>query len=268
MGSKAQAPQAPDPYQTAGAQTKANQSNAAYLASLNRMNTYGPTGSSTYTDQGIDPNTGAPVYSQQISLSPEQQALYNQNTANQINQSSLAGKLLPGVEAAGGKQLPDLQTNIQNAQDSLYKRNTMYLDPQYQRGEDQLRTRLLNEGATEGSEAYKNAMTDFNNQKQQAYEAARQDAISGATQQGATQQQMAIAAQDQPLNFYNALMGGSQASMPQFGGPGQINTNPADVQGAFNNSYQGQLNSYNSAIGSQNQAMGSLGSILAMMLMA
>jgi hypothetical protein len=44
---------------------------------------------------------------------------------------------------------------------------------------DQLSNRLANQGITQGSEAYNNAMLNQSNAKQQAYESARNEAVSG-----------------------------------------------------------------------------------------
>lgn len=267
MGKPA-APSAPDPYQTAGAQTGANQQNAAYLAALNRMNTYGPTGSQTYKNEGTDPTTGAPIYSSSTTLSPEQQALYNSNTSNQLNQSGFAGNALDRARESYKPINTDWGSQQQKSQDALYGRNTMYLDPQYAREEKAQDAKLAAQGITPGSEAYKNAHDQFSEGKNQAYEAARDNSITGATQQTGQNIQQSIALQNQPLNYYNSLMSGSQGSVPQFSQASPINTNPADVSGAINNSYNGNLNSYNAQVGQQNQTTSSIGSLLAMYLMS
>ena len=71
----------------------------------------------------------------------------------------------------------DPQLLNQQTQDALYKANTQYLDPQFQQTQSQLENKLANQGITRGSEAYNNAMLNFNNQKQQAYESARNTAV-------------------------------------------------------------------------------------------
>lgn len=261
-------PQAPDPYQTAGAQTGANQQNAAYLAALNRMNTYGPTGSQTYKNEGADPTTGAPIYSSSTTLSPEQQALYNSNTSNQLNQSGFAGNALDQARSAYQPINTNWDQQQQKSQDALYGRNTRYLDPQFARQEKGLDAKLAAQGITPGSEAWKNAMDEFGAGKNQAYEAARDNSITGASQQTGQNIQQSIALQNQPLNYYNSLMSGNQAQVPQFSQASPINTNPADVQGAINQNYQGNVNAYNANVGSSNNTTSTLGSLLAMYLMS
>jgi Chaperone of endosialidase len=70
----------------------------------------------------------------------------------------------------------------QNTTNALYKANTQYLDPQFAQSQAKLENQLANQGITRGSEAYNNAMLNFNNQKQQAYESARNQAVGGGIQ--------------------------------------------------------------------------------------
>ena len=69
----------------------------------------------------------------------------------------------------------------QNTTDALYQANTQYLDPQFAQTQSKLESQLANQGITRGSEAYNNAMLNFNNQKQQAYTDARNQAIGQGT---------------------------------------------------------------------------------------
>lgn len=80
--SKGSAPAAPDPQVTAAAQTQSNIATANNNASLNRVDQYSPYGSSVYNQTGTS-SGGAPEYSQTLSLSPEQNALYQKYTQGQ-----------------------------------------------------------------------------------------------------------------------------------------------------------------------------------------
>jgi hypothetical protein len=73
----------------------------------------------------------------------------------------------------------DPQLLGQQTTDALYKANTQYLDPQFQQSQNALESKLANQGITQGSEAYNNAMREFGMQKQQAYESARNTAVGG-----------------------------------------------------------------------------------------
>jgi hypothetical protein len=69
----------------------------------------------------------------------------------------------------------------QQAVDALYEANTQYLNPQFAQSQAKMESQLANQGITRGSEAYNNAMLNFNNQKQQAYTDARNQAIGQGT---------------------------------------------------------------------------------------
>jgi hypothetical protein len=94
-----------------------------------------------------------------------------------------------GALGAGLNNSAKIQTNLgldptllnQQATDALYKANTQYLDPQFAQSQAKMESQLANQGITRGSEAYNNAMLNFNNQKQQAYTDARNQAIGQGT---------------------------------------------------------------------------------------
>lgn len=118
-----------------------------------------------------------------------------------VNVQNTAGKMTTGVNApelqtqSGANErananiyqnLNQIQTRLkdpellaQETTNALYKANTQYLDPQFQQAQSDLENRLANQGITQGSEAYNRAMLNFGNQKQQAYESARNQAIGG-----------------------------------------------------------------------------------------
>ena len=74
----------------------------------------------------------------------------------------------------------------QQAADTAYQSATRYLDPQFQRQQSGLESQLANQGITRGSEAWNNAMNQFGENKNQAYEQARSQAytqgLGGANQ--------------------------------------------------------------------------------------
>lgn len=316
-------PNPPDPWVTAAAQTAMNQNTAAFNTALNRTNTYTPLGSQTWTQTGTDPVTGAPVYEQRVALDPQQQALLDQQTNQSLQVGQLGDQLVSQARDAYGRPintsgLPQLQGNAgltrninmsgipglpgsgdlegfrQQQTDALYDRNTAYLDRQFTRDEDSMRTRLANQGVVEGSEAYRNAMDDFSRGKEMAYRQARNESIAGggaeaermfgigsqtrgqlygealnaanfgnqaalseadlsnsAREQGMSEM---FALRNQPINELNAVRTMSQAQMPQFGGAGGgFGAQPADISGAIQNQYQGQLDQANASNAAKNQ---------------
>jgi hypothetical protein len=82
------APAQPDPYKTAAAQTQGDIQSAIANATLGNIDTYTPLGSNVYTQTGTQTITDAqghpiqvPKYSSTQTLSPQQQQLYDQQTA-------------------------------------------------------------------------------------------------------------------------------------------------------------------------------------------
>jgi hypothetical protein len=150
------------------------------------------------------------------------------------------------------------------------------LDPQFKQGEDALRSRLANQGIVEGSEAYNNAMGDFNRGKEFSYGQAREKAISGAGQEADRAFGMQSAARNQlmselltqhglPYQDLANIRGLTQVSQPQFEGTMPAgSTQPADVTGAINNQYQGQVDSYNAKVQQKNANLQTAASIAAM----
>lgn len=88
-----QAPTPPDPTATIAAQTQSNKDTAGYQQSMNLIDQNTPLGSLTYTNTGVDPVTGAPKYSQNISLSPTGQKEFDlqQQTGEALDNLALAG---------------------------------------------------------------------------------------------------------------------------------------------------------------------------------
>jgi hypothetical protein len=277
MGKSSSAPAAPDPYQSAQAQYQFGTQAAAYNKALGAGTTIGPTGQQTMRQTGTDPNTGAPIYTNTTSLSPAQQAIFNLQQANQTTSGQTAAGLAGQAQRSLGQPLPgnvaptsvqmgintanvpgiigagDLNNFTRQQQQAAYANQTQYLDPQFGQQKEQLDAQLQNAGAHPGDPAYNNAMTLFNNQKQQAYQSAfnnsqqtglaAQQALYGESAntnqqmfgQSAAEQQAANAAagqqygqelqglqtqlalRDQPLNEYNAAEGGVSANLPSFG---------------------------------------------------
>jgi len=252
---KSSAPAAPDYVKAAEATAAGNLEAAQYATEANRVDQYGPDGSITYTQDGDK-------WTQNTTLSPAQQALYDQN--NQISQG-LLGTASQGLDYVNQMManptideslLPQRSVNAgQTGQDAIMAR----LNPQFDRSEDRLRTQLANQGITEGSEAYSNSMRDFNLGKNDAYSQAALQGIS----LGDTARQQAIQEQaynqDRPLNIVNALRTGNQTNMPQFAGyTQQATTAGPNYSQAAGQQYQGDLNSYNAQVGQQNSAMNGL----------
>lgn len=268
------APTTPSPEEESAAQTQSNEQTALYNFGLNNPNVTSPLGSSTFTSNGTDAN-GTPIYNQNVTLSPAEQTLFDLNNQNTTQQAQTAGTALNNVTSlfntpynlqgnvpqtlSGGDQQQDLQ----NAENSLYSQQTQYLDPQYQQGQQQLDSQLANQGLVPGSQAYQTAENNFGLQKQQAYQSAMDDATSGGAAYQAQLSQTGLANQAQqaqlytqqyqePLSLYSSLMSGTAPTMPQFSSATQSDAAPTNVLGAYQNSYNGQLDAYNGQVATNN----------------
>src|SRR5215469_7267742 len=92
-------PTPPDPVAVSAAQTQSNEATAALQAQLNNVNQYSPYGSVTYDQYA--PNQ----WSQTTTLSPSQQAIYNQQTAAEQGALQLGNTQLGRIGTALGTQL-------------------------------------------------------------------------------------------------------------------------------------------------------------------
>ena len=293
MSETPSAPAAPD-YAAAARQTAAGNASQAQVAQYGSMtNQVTPYGTVSYTRQQVgETKQGDPLnqWTQTMALSPEQQALYNQNQALNQTLGNIAQTGVGYVQNSMDNPLDFSQNQAlqapgqiqQQASNAAYQNAAQYLDPQYQQSNAQLANRLANQGITQGSEAYNNAMLNAGNAQQQAYESARNQAYiqgqQGAQQQyaqglGTRQQQIAeqqVLRQD-PLNTLNAIRSGQQmqvAQMPQVGvsnpaalqatqGPDMLGA--ATAQGQYN---QGLYNAQSAAAGQTNAAaIGAVGAL-------
>jgi hypothetical protein len=186
-----------------------------------------------------------------------------QNNADKINTSAQTkldnnGNLIrldsganqqAGALGTGLNNSSQIQTSLgldpnllnQQAVDALYKANTQYLDPQFAQSQSKMESQLANQGITRGSEAYNNAMLNFNNQKQQAYTDARNQAIG----QGTAAAQGLFGMGLQGAQFGNTSLG------QQFGQNVTAQQLANSAAGQNNTNAQANQQLYNSALGQQ-----------------
>ena len=258
-------PPAPDYTGAAAAQGAANVETAKQQGLINNPNINNPYGSQQVTWDA----SGQPTINQ--TLAPAQQQLLD--AQNRIS-NNLAGVAESGLNRVGSAMAtPFDTTNIQPlqadaaarqaAQDAAYRSQTARLDPQFQTQQDQLETKLRNQGLVPGGEAYDLAMRDFNFGKNDAYS----QAFNNSFNTGLAAQQADFGMQNQannanlqqqsylrslPLNELNALRTGSQVQNPTFQqyNPTQIGQTPifnaAQAQNAANQ------NAYNAQVGANN----------------
>lgn len=262
-------PAAPDPATTAAAQTSTNKDTAWYNALLQNMNQETPYGNLTYTNNGDQNN---PQFTSKITLSPEQQQLYDtqsrsENALASLGESQL-GRISDSVSTpysyAGLGDAPttaDINQLSQQGQDAIMAR----LNPQFGQDEEALRARLINQGIGQGSEAYTREMNTFN----QAKNDARNQAIIQGANYGGTLQNQSLANRNQaiqeynaqrnaPLNEYTAMTSGTQVQNPSFSSGGNAGTNPVDYANLVNQQYQAQIGKANAQTSANNSTTSGL----------
>ena len=268
-GKGGSSPKTPDPKVTATAQTATNKETAYYNALLANMDQMTPYGNLTYQNLGT---ASKPKFTSTINLSPEQQKLYDTTTASDNALATLGneqiGRISNSVSSPysyGGigneVSSEDVATQQANAEAAYMAR----LNPQFQQDEEALRSRLINQGIGQGSQAYQREMDTFN----QGRNDARSQAVLAAQQYGGTAQQQALQRRNQgiqeydaqrnaPLNEYIGLTSGTQVTNPQFSSGGNQGTQPVDYASLVNQQYQGQLAAANAQQAGANSTMGSL----------
>lgn len=234
--------------------------------------TSGQRGAMPTLDQFKTGTDAPPQFTSTITLSPEQQAIYDSQTKNETALSQLGGEQIGRIRDSvstpysyNGLPAAYSQDDATAAQgkfeDALYSR----LNPQFANDEEALRTRLINQGIGQGSQAYN---TEFERLNQAKNDARMQSVLQGANYSGTLQDQamgrrnQAISEYDAqrnaPLNEYIGLTSGVQVQNPQFSSQNYQGAQAGDYQGAVNNAYQGALGQYNSKVASNNATQGAL----------
>lgn len=241
------APKPPDPVRTAQTQTQTNIDTAIAQQQLNNVNQVTPWGNLTYTQTGTGQN-GVPMYTATQTLTPEQQ--------NILDLSNQADTNLAGLAVDQSSRLNDLLSepvDLSNeaTEARLFELGRQRLDPLVAQRDEDLRTRLANQGIKVGSQAYDREMANFGQSTNDAY---NQLLLTGRGQ--ATQE--ALAERNQPINEITALLSGSQVSQPNF-----VSTNPAqiptvDIAGLTNANYNQQMAAYNQQQAQRQNLMGGL----------
>lgn len=271
------APPPPDPAATAQAQAAANKEAVRESALVNQINEVSPYGNLTYTGE-----IGSPDRTRTLTLTPDAQAQLEQ-------QQSLASALtnfgnttlVPQVQGAftsplsfdGLQALPtsdDLNSAATTVEQATFNRGLGLLQPEFDRQEDRLLSRLASQGIPQGTEAFNDAYQQYTSPRDQALENLALSAVTAGRSeqsrlaglaQGLRQQGISetLTQRSQPINELAALLQGSPAIQnPQFAAPAQYQVAPPNIEGAIQNNYLGQLNAYNTRQQSNAAGLGGL----------
>lgn len=246
MGKKQ--PSAPDPAQTAAAQGQWNSFTAQQQQAMNMTNQNSPWGSLTYDQTGtqtiIDPNGKAvqvPRYTANTTLSPQQQAIYDQTQAAELNLANIANEQSGRV----GELLNNpFDYSNRDAENWAYDLASSRILPQQQKNEASLRTQLVNSGIRPGTAQWDSEMARLTNANT---DQLNQLALTGR-QQGFNEQ---LAIRNQPLNEVIGLMSGTQIQNPNatFAQTPQSQVAGVDYAGLVQNKFNADTQAYNAKTG-------------------
>ena len=248
MGKKS-APKAPDPYQTAQAQAGMNRDTAITQMMLGTGTQTNPWGSVSYSSGGTQTFTGAdgkkvevPIFNQTTSLSPEQQAIFNQTQGAELNLATLAKDQSSFLNDYLAKPF---EFNNQDAEQWAYDLGAKRLDPRMAQQRATLETQLANQGIAPGSRAWETAMEQLSQAENDAY---NQLMLTGRQQAFSEN----LATRNQPINEITALLSGSQVSNPATMGaaPQQVpGVAGVDYTGLVNQKFQADSAAYGAKMG-------------------
>ena len=178
-----------------------------------------------------------------VDLPPQMQAALEAQQRLAAKRSGLAESLLDGAQSSFGAPFDWAgrgQDARQRAEDAIYQRASSRLDPRFQQQENDLRTRMIQQGLTAGDAGWDREMGNFDRGRNDAYDLAQTAAIQGGGAEAQRQFGLDSGYRTQPINEINAMISGQQVGMPQFPGAPPA----ANLLGAANMGYQGAMNQY------------------------
>lgn len=258
MGKKA--PKAPDPAQTAAAQGAWNSFTAQQQQLLNQTGQVSPWGSLEYKQTGtttiIDPNgkpIEVPTSTAYTTLSPQQQAIYDQTQAAELNLANIANEQSGRI----GELLNNpFEFNNSDAEQWAYDLASPRILQQQQKNEGALRSQLIASGIRPGTAQWDSEMARLTN--------ANTDQLNQLALTGRSQAfNEALAVRQTPLNEIIGLMSGTQIQNPNatFAQTPQSQIAGVDYAGLVNNKYQSELAQYNAKTGALGGLFGGIASM-------
>lgn len=251
MGKKS-APKTPDPAAVSAAQTESNKETAGFNAALNRIDQTSPFGSITYNQNGTDPTTGAPLYSQQTTLSSELQGLLNSQIGSQQGISdAITGAIgrLPSSNFSPNIDVGDIRQKSFDSQMAL-------LNPQFDKSMTSLQGTLSDRGIPIGSEIWNDQLGEFNRAKDTSLLAASRQADLDASNEFQRQYGNQMTEYQLPYSTLGTLMGvSSPVQNPSFSPYAQSSSANTDVAGNMWKAYDAELQNYQN---NQGNLMGGL----------
>lgn len=218
-------PPAPDYTAAAEATAAGNLEMAGYSTQANRPDMFNPWGSSTWTNETDE--AGNPInWANTVNLSPEQQALFDQQQKTDLLQGDLAyqglqntGDMFSTPYKTGLDEIGSYDDKRSGIVDAMMARTSEDVSE----GRDQKRSQLVAQGIPVGSPAFQKEMKMFDrrltdaNQQAEIYATDQISTMMGddrATRNQTVQE--ALLERQTPLNELNALRSGASVQNPSF----------------------------------------------------
>ena len=256
MGKKSQ-PRAPDPYATAAAQGGMNRDTAITQMQLNsgtQVNPWGTVSTEQTGQNSFVDSTGKTVYTpkftQTTTLSPTQQAIFDQSQAAEGNMAGIANEQSAFLKEYLNKPF---EFSNSDAEKWAWDMAAPRIRENQMQTEDMLRSTLANKGIREGSAAWNAEMARMTNANT---DQMNQLALTGRGQAFSE----AMALRNQPINEITALLAGSQVDNPATMSSAMPQSGVANVDyaGMVQNKYNADMAQYQSRMGGMGGLFGSV----------
>lgn len=193
----------------------------------------------------LDPNyemvkgVYTPQFTATQTLTPEQEAIKKETDATSLNLGKLANQQSSSLFGLLSKPFKYEKSDLE---DYVNKLGASRLDPRFAQELDQQRTQLINSGIRPGTPAFDQAMTQYNQSKNDAYNQLALGANDQAFNQALTQY-------NNPINVISGLSSGAQIQQPSFTNTPQTNVAGVDYTGLVKDNYNAKLQSSQAAMG-------------------
>jgi hypothetical protein len=247
MGSK-RAPSAPNPQETAAAQGVINADTARTMARLNRGNTTTPFGTVTNRDLGND------QWETTLALSPEQQRIYRQGVDLETQTGQLSLDMLPEARRV---LMQPMAMDDPDARERATAGIMSRMEPQFARDRAALESRLVAQGFTPGTEAFRQAADEQN----RAVTDARLQAVTAGLGESRNAAAFNNAMRGQRINELGMVFGlGPGMQVPQQASLAGVAMQAPDLMGQMQANYDARSRQYAANMGAFGQLVGAAGS--------
>lgn len=269
--SKPKAPAAPDYAAAAVAQGAANLDSARATSKLSNPEWDNAEGSRRI-QYGIDGDPDRVRIIDQMSPAAAQQYGIQQGINTNLLNTAASGLNRVSQQMATPfdmSRIPSVDARNEATRQAVAQALMGRLQPQFDRDENAMRTRMANQGITQGSEAWRGEMDRLTQAKNDAMlqaqmqagsEASRMFGDQSAARQQSIQEQAYL--RNLPLSEINALRTGSTPNMPQFQGFSGSQVQAAPLLQGAQLGEQASIDRYNAKMASRNallQTAGQLG---------